>query len=66
MTDRSHVRLWVNGGGPIDVWEECDDSGEWTMRRFDLTPFYASGDDLQIEFTDPGTCSGQALARRGP
>ena len=50
VTDRSRLFLWVNGAGPVEIWEECDSSDQWMLRMFDLSPHYSPGDDLQIEF----------------
>ena len=50
FTDRSRLFLWVNGAGPTEIWEECDDSNQWMLRVFDLSPYYLPGDNLQIEF----------------
>jgi hypothetical protein len=48
--DVTLVLLSVNGGDPVPVHEECDDSGQWRRRLVDLTPWYAPGDDLQVAF----------------
>jgi hypothetical protein len=50
VSDRSWVLLWVNGEGPIEIWEECDSSGEWQPRLIDLSPYYSPGDELQVGF----------------
>jgi hypothetical protein len=49
--DRARVVLSVNGAPPFPVFEECDGSGLWIERLFDLSPFYLPGDDLRVGFT---------------